>query len=189
MSPSPRAALLDRYEALIRAWAPRLDLVAPRDLPRLRERHIADSLRLVEAVDAAPDGPAVDVGSGAGFPGIPLAICARPRPWRLLEPRARRAAFLEEVVRALDLDVEVRATTAEQVARETGWRAAHAVVTARAVAPPRASFDALLPLVVVGGSALVFVGRRARLPAEAEEILPGVARITRMGFGEAEVGR
>ena len=102
-----------RYAQLVRAYSPKLDLVSPRDLDRFEERHIRDSLRALRYVRQAPPGPAVDVGSGAGLPGIPLAIADPYRHWRLLEPRRRRAAFLEEVVRELDLpNVEVLARTA-----------------------------------------------------------------------------
>src|SRR5688500_14128170 len=77
----PDQGKLDLYAALVRAWAPKLDLVSPADLERFEERHIADSLRVLDLVAGAPQGPCCDVGSGAGLPGIPLAI-ASERHWR-----------------------------------------------------------------------------------------------------------
>ena len=165
---------LDAYAGLVAAWAPKLDLVSPGDLPRFRERHIADSLRALPLVDKLPPGPAVDVGSGAGLPGIPLALADPSRPWRLLEPRARRAAFLEEVVRELELDCEVSRMTAEEAARTEGWAHAHVAATARAVAPPEESLRLLRPLLSSGGIAVVFAGKDVPVPAETRVFEPGI---------------
>lgn len=120
-----------------------------------------------------PDGPLADVGSGAGLPGVPLAIADPSRHWRLIEPRARRAAFLEEVVRTLELDCEVLTMTAVQAsARLSG---AHQLVVARALAPPAEALETIRPLVAHGGVAAIFVGESAQIPPEAEIWAPGVA--------------
>jgi 16S rRNA (guanine527-N7)-methyltransferase len=166
---------LSAYEDLVQLWAPTLDLVSPADLGRFHERHVADSLRVLGLVETAPEGPCVDVGSGAGLPGIPLAITSK-RHWRLLEPRGRRAGFLEEVVRELDLDCEVLRMTAQEAALDPGLR--HAVATARALAAPSAAFELVLPLVAPGGTAVVFHGPSAALPSEAEAWSDGIATIT-----------
>lgn len=168
----PDQGKLSAYEDLVRVWAPRLDLVSPSDLDRFNERHIEDSLRVLALLDDAPEGPCVDVGSGAGLPGIPLAI-ASDRHWRLLEPRRRRAAFLEEAVRELELDCEVLALTAEQAAQDPDLR--HAVATARALAPPSKAFSLVLPLLSRGGLAAVFHGSGAVLPSDAEAWSDGIA--------------
>ena len=171
--PGPPAEKLAAYAALVRSWAPRLDLVSPADLDRLESRHIEDSLRALPLVDHAGPGPAVDVGSGGGFPGVPLCIAARPRHWRLLEPRSRRAAFLEEAVRVLDLDAEVIVATAEQAAANPEL-AGHAVATARALAPPDAAFALLAPLVRPNGLRIVWAGRGAENPRDAGVWEPGL---------------
>ncbi|MDQ3645318.1 MAG: 16S rRNA (guanine(527)-N(7))-methyltransferase RsmG [Actinomycetota bacterium] len=181
------AASLASYAALVRRWAGTLDLVAPSDLGRIESRHIEDSLRIVPLVEGLPPGPCVDVGSGAGFPGIPLAIVDPTRAWTLLEPRARRAAFLEEVVRSLALDCTVVAASAQQAARDPGLAGRHAVATARALADPHTAFQLLMPLVRPEGTAVVFTGRGASIPAGAAEWAPGIA-IMRPGAAE-EVDR
>lgn len=175
---------LQAYADLVAAWAPNLDLISPRDLPRFRERHIADSLRALPLVDRLPPGPAIDVGSGAGLPGIPLAIADPGRHWRLLEPRARRAAFLEEAVRELELDCEVSRMTAADAARATGWVGAHVAATARALAPPEESFRLLLPLVRQGGIAVVFAGKSAPTPPETRVFAPGILYCEQKDRGE-----
>lgn len=168
---------LRAFEGLIREWAPRLDLVSPSDLPRLWDRHITDSLRALRWVASAASGPCVDVGSGAGLPGIPLAI-ASDRPWRLVEPRHKRAAFLEEVVRELGLDsCEVLAATAEEAARDPRLRSGHAVATARALASPADAAALCRPLTAPGGAVLLFVGANREIPLIAEEVEPGLLKI------------
>jgi 16S rRNA (guanine527-N7)-methyltransferase len=165
---------LAEYEALIRAWAPRLDLVSPRDLGRLRERHLDDSLRAVPLLDGLPGGPCVDIGSGAGFPGVPLAITRPERPWTLVEPRKRRAAFLEEVVRELGLSCRVVALTAEQAAADPALAGAHVLATARAVADAGTVRGLAEPLLRPDGVTLVFTGESADLPPGAEAWGPGL---------------
>ena len=187
MSPGS-AARLAEYAALVRQWAPRLDLVAPGDLPRFEERHIADSLRAGPLVDSLPPGPAVDVGSGAGLPGIPLAISAHPRHWRLLEPRPRKAAFLEECVRVLDLDCEVLALTAQEAARRSELLGGHVCAWARAVASPAEAFRLLLPLVRRDGIAGIFASAAMGLPADAERVSEGLAIMRGMKEGRSRFG-
>ena len=172
-------AKLQAYVDLVAAWSPRLGLVSDRDLGRFRERHVEDCLRILPLVKGAPPGPCADVGSGAGLPGIPLAIAGPPRLWRLIEPRRKRAAFLEEVVRRLELDCEVLPLTAADAAVRPELAAAHALAAARALAPPAEVFDALTPLVAPGGLCVAFVGPDASIPPEAEEWQQGVATITR----------
>jgi 16S rRNA (guanine527-N7)-methyltransferase len=169
------------YAQLIRRWAHRIDLVAPGDLDRLEDRHIADSLRLAPLLDDLPGGPCADVGSGAGLPGIPLAIVRPERSWRLIEPRRRRAAFLEEAVRQLRLDCEVIVASAEEAAADPRLDRAHALVTARALAPPEHALGLMMPLVVEGGVAAVYLGEAAVVPPESEEWVPGVAIIRAAG--------
>ena len=168
-------ALLSRYAGLVREWAPRLDLVAPGDLTQFEERHIGNSLRLLPLVRSLGPGVAIDVGSGAGLPGLPLAIAEPDRVWRLLEPRGRRAAFLEEAVRSLGLSCEVVRATAEEAAGDPRLARAHVVATARAVAAPRGALGLLEPLVAEDGVAALFVGEGASIPPEAELWAPGIA--------------
>jgi 16S rRNA (guanine527-N7)-methyltransferase len=175
--PSDRTGLLRAYRELVTTWAPRLDLVSPGDLERFAQRHIEDSLRAEPLLDEVPPGPCADVGSGAGLPGIPLAIASPDRLWRLLEPKRRRAAFLEEAVRELGLRCEVIAITAREAARDSGLVGSHSLVTARALAQPAHAFDLVMQLVRPGGLAAVFLGEHAKLPEMAEEWEPGLAII------------
>ncbi|CAN5687724.1 hypothetical protein BH20ACT23_BH20ACT23_12970 [soil metagenome] len=172
---------LAAYVRLLRWWAPRVDLVAPGDLPRLESRHIDDSLKARAIVASAPEGAALDAGSGAGFPGVPLAIVDPGRWWRLLEPRAKRAAFLVEVVRELDLNAEVVRRTTQRAASDPSLAGAHAVVTARALAAPAVAFELVGPLVAPGGLRIVWVGSDSEIPPDAEDLQGGLAIIGHRG--------
>jgi 16S rRNA (guanine527-N7)-methyltransferase len=165
---------IEAYTRLVREWAPKLDLISPGDVARLEERHITDSLRALPLFDEAAPGAFVDVGSGAGLPGIPLAI-ASGRYVRLVEPRERRAAFLEECLRSLELPGEVVPRTAQAAVSDDRLARAHAVALARALAPPEEALRLILPLVSPGGIAAVFLGTSAKIPAGAEEFTHGIA--------------
>ena len=164
------------YVEMLRRWSPRVDLVAPGDLERLESRHIDDSLKALTILEVAPEGPGLDVGSGAGLPGVPLAIVG-DRWWRLLEPRAKRAAFLDEVVRELDLPAEVVRKSAQQAAADPSLAGRHAAVTARALAPPVRAFELMRPLVAADGLRIVWVGLDAEIPPDAERAPGGLAII------------
>ncbi len=98
---SPSAATnLGRFADVLDVWAPKMNLISCRSAGELVERHLLDSLALVAAL---PSGCIVDLGTGAGFPGIPLAILRPDQRFVLVEARRRRASFLHEVRRTLDL--------------------------------------------------------------------------------------
>ena len=181
-TPLSRAdARLAAFAELIYRWAPRIGLVADSDLKRLWSRHVEDSLRAAPLLRSLPAGPVVDVGSGAGFPGIPLAVALPDRRFRLLEPRSRRAAFLEEAARTIDLEVEVVRVTAEEAVRRPDLAEAHVAALARALAPPVRAIELLLPLLRPSGTAVVWHGAGAMLPEIAEEWADGIAIVRREG--------
>ena len=109
------------------AESARQNLVAASTIPDFERRHLADSLQLLPHLRP---GVLLDIGSGAGFPGMVLACC-RVEPTHLIEPRAKRAAFLEETARALDLGtrVTIHAARVQRVQLPPV-----ATITARAVA-------------------------------------------------------
>ena len=99
----------------------------------------------------------VDLGSGAGLPGLFLALHWRGSRWRLVEAKRRRARALVEAVAELGLGtrVGVFAQRAEAVSRLEGWRGAHDVATARSFGPPGVTAECAAPLLEVGGRLLV----------------------------------
>ncbi len=125
---------LEKFVDLLLLWQSKFNLVASSTLPILWTRHVANSLQLLPL---APDAQVwVDFGSGAGFPGIPIACALADRPGamvHLVESVGKKANFLREVVRELGLPAQVHQVRAEKF----GESCAEAVdvVTARAVAP------------------------------------------------------
>jgi 16S rRNA (guanine527-N7)-methyltransferase len=125
----PREALAKfcQYADLLDLWAPKINLVSCGSALELVDRHILDSLALATLLPVA--GSVVDLGSGAGFPGLPLAILRPNQPFFLVEVRRRRATFLNEVRRALGLrNVEILEQRAE-TPPPASVRFAEAVVT------------------------------------------------------------
>lgn len=152
-----RLPVVERFaDALVEHGVVR-GLLGPREVPRLWERHVLNS---AAAAPFLPDsGTVVDLGSGAGLPGVVLA-CLRPDlSFVLVEPMLRRTTWLSEVVDHVGLtNVEVRRARAEELV----GRLVADVVTARAVAPLDRLAAWALPLCRVGGSLLALKGGRAR---------------------------
>ncbi len=150
------------FERLLRRWNSRINLVAPTSLNDLWRRHIEDSLQLVAFLPKT--GLAIDIGSGAGFPGLILAL-ATNLPFLLVEADQRKAAFLREAARATATNVEVAACRIEAV------RQAGDIVTARAVASLPRLLALSAPVLKPAGTCLLLkgAGAAAELAAAQEE--------------------
>jgi 16S rRNA (guanine527-N7)-methyltransferase len=144
--------------------ADRLGLVAPGDARHVVPRHTADSLLFALARPPKAGERWVDVGSGAGFPGLVLACCYSDAAFTLVEPLQKRAGFLELAAGNLGLaNVVVEARTLER-AGLGGFD----VAVARALSGPVESARRLLDVVRVGGAAIVAIGSNAELDAPGE---------------------
>jgi 16S rRNA (guanine527-N7)-methyltransferase len=164
--------------ALVRHGVER-GLIGPRETDRLWDRHVLNSAVIGELIPAG--ATVVDVGSGAGFPGVPLAIARPDLRITLLEPMARRVGWLTEVVTDLKLPVTVVRGRAEEgdIRRQLGGAD---VVTARAVAPLGKLAGWCLPLLRPGGVLIALKGDRA-----AEELDRDAAEVRRLGGAELSV--
>lgn len=134
------------------------NLIAAATVAHIWQRHIVDSAQLVRLADGAPEGDWIDIGSGAGFPGMVVAL-ATERAVTLVEPRRRRAEFLAAAAESLGLGNRV-AVVAKKVERIAPGRAA--VISARAVAALPALFSAARHLSTPKTRWLLPKGRSAR---------------------------
>lgn len=154
--------------------------IGPREVPRLWERHL---LNCAVIGDVMPEGARViDVGSGAGLPGIPLAIARPDLDITLIEPLLKRSNYLSEVKELLGLDnVTVIRGRAEEGPVKKAVKGAD-IVTSRAVAPLGKLAKWSLPLVKVGGEMIALKGESVH-----EELERDAAELKRAGAGKAEV--
>ncbi len=167
-----------RYAELLADAGVKRGLIGPREVPRLWERHLLNCAVLSEVV---PEGVTVcDVGSGAGLPGIPLALVRPDLKITLLEPLLRRTNFLQEVVELLGLDhvTVVRGRAEEMLGKITPVH----VVTARAVAPLDRLAGWGVPLLRPYGEMLALKGDTAQ-----EELDGARAALSRLGVVETSV--
>ena len=175
-----------RYLALLEAWRERAGLTSLTDPVAVQRRHFGESLALLTALRATGALPAgepadvVDVGSGAGLPGVPMRILDPALRLTLVESHGRRARFLETLVDELELDgVEVVTARAEEAGRDPACRERFDVAVARALAPLPVLVEYLLPLLRPGGIMAAPKGRSAerelREAAAAIETLGGCA--------------
>lgn len=149
---------LESYARLLEKWQRVQNLVSRETLGALWTRHFADSLQLLKRL-AETDLHVMDIGSGGGFPALPLAIAGKggPRRFTLIEPNARKVSFLRTVARELGLAVRVLGMRADEVdSRETGTAD---VVTARALAPLAELCGMAAPLLKPTGKTLFLKGR------------------------------
>ncbi len=168
--PSPPAAaaifgarlpIATEYVAVLASSGVDRGLIGPREVPRLWDRHLLNCAVIGELIPAGAE--LIDVGSGAGLPGIALALARPDLRITLLEPAERRNAFLGDVVSRLELTgvVVVRGRA------EEGRRQPVEIVTARAVAPLVRLVPWCLPLVLPGGRLLAVKGAGATAEIEA----------------------
>ena len=166
----PALPLAERYAALLAGPGVERGLLGPREAERLWDRHLLNCAVLAALVPHP--ATLVDIGSGAGLPGLVLALLLPDVTITLVEPMARRISFLEECVEALALaNVSLCRARAEEV---HGQFAAD-VVTARAVAPLDRLAGLALPLARPGGIVLAVKGERAS--AEADAAAPLLRRL------------
>jgi 16S rRNA (guanine527-N7)-methyltransferase len=150
-----RQQLAKHFELLL-TWNQKINLTSVRGPEEIAYRHFSESLFLTTLI-AAPVGLMVDVGSGAGFPGLPLKVVWESTHTVLLEPNQKKASFLKEVVRQSNLS-DVRVMTDRLEAAAVALEDQAQLVTMRAVAIDEAVLEQLTRLVVQGGRLALFLG-------------------------------
>ena len=175
-----RLLLAEKYHDLLATDGSTRGFIGPREVPRLWERHLINCAVIGDVMDEG--ATVVDVGSGAGLPGIPLAIARPDLRITLIEPLLKRSVFLQEVVDKLALDnVTVIRGRAEEGPIKKVVAGAD-IVTSRAVAPLGKLAKWSLPLVRRGGEMIAMKGESVH-----EELARDAADIKKAGGGKAQV--
>lgn len=177
------AGRLARYHAMLCDWNTRMNLTGDADFKAALYRHYLDSLAPLSLGFFRVDASVIDVGSGAGFPGLPLAIARPDLQVTLLDSLMKRVSFLSAVADELGLaNVAVRHARAEDAGREPALRERFDVAVARAVAPLPVLCELMLPFVRVGGQMACYKG-----PAAQEELAAGSEAARLLGGSEVQV--
>jgi 16S rRNA (guanine527-N7)-methyltransferase len=160
-------AALDIYQQELTAWNAIHNLTAIREPEQVRVKHFLDSLSACLVMHGSPLDRVIDVGTGAGFPGLPLKILYPHMHLTLVESIGKKTAFCEHIVAKLGMvQVDIIQMRAEELGRLDEHRERYDWAVARAVAAMPVLLEYLLPLVRVDGSALAMKGESG--PAEAQ---------------------
>lgn len=165
-----------KYMKLLLSWNEKMNLTAitePRDIVI---KHFADSLTILSVLDVTKGTKILDVGSGAGFPGIPLKIAKEDAELTLLDSQQKRLTFLEEVCSKIRIKAELVHARAEDAGREKKMRMKYDLVTARAVAPLNVLCEYCMPFVKKKGYFVAMKG-----PAAQEEIAGAERAVKELG--------
>jgi 16S rRNA (guanine527-N7)-methyltransferase len=145
---------LAQYLRLLLEWNQRINLISPNDEDRIAERHILESLAVLSVWNFPKDCSVLDLGSGGGFPGIPLKIIRPDLAMTLLESRQKKTLFLNTVVRELKIEnCRVVNARAEELSEEK-----YSIVIARAVADLKTLWEWSRPLLISSGVLLAMKG-------------------------------
>lgn len=174
-----------QYQALLLDWNERMSLTAVRQPAEIRMRHFLDSLSCARVTGDLNGRSLIDVGTGAGFPGLPLRILFPQLKLTLVESVAKKGQFLQAVLDALGLDnVIVLTERAELLGQQPQHRQQYDWAVARAVAELRVLVEYLLPLCRVGGKMLAQKGAGVQ-----EEVANAVEAIKLLGGSAPELGQ
>ena len=166
---------LSIYERELMLWNEKISLTAIRDIEGIRTKHFLDSFSCALAWTSSPPKTLVDVGAGAGFPGIPLKILYPALKLTIVESVAKKAKFCQHIVDTLHLDgVNIIQVRAETLGQHPKHRESYDWAVARAVAKLPVLSEYLLPLVKVGGTILAQKGERGLAETQDAEKAFGI---------------
>ena len=169
------------FRDLLVEWNERMNLTAITDDEAILARHFADSLTALRAISSTPGLTLVDIGTGAGLPGIPLKIARPDLDVTLVDGTGKKVTFCETVIAELGLrGIRALKGRAEELAHDKHHRAYYKVVIARALAPLPTLVEYMLPLARMNGVCIAMKGSDAQ--AEAEQ----AARAIKLCGGELD---
>lgn len=155
-----------------------MNLTAITDADGIAVKHFADSISVLSAYDFAENSKVMDIGTGAGFPGIPLLIMRPDLNLTMLDSTAKKLKYVQSTVNSLGLSAEILHTRAEEAGQNNNYREKYDVVCSRAVAALNVLCEYCLPFVKVGG---VFIAMKA---AKAQEEISAAKNSVKLLGGE-----
>ncbi len=162
-------AALDTYAALLVEWNQKMNLTAITSPDGIAVLHFADSLSLLKSLPLTGEERLLDIGTGAGFPAIPLKIFRPQLQLTMMDSLNKRLTFLKEVLATVGLTANVIHSRAEEAARDKTLRQQFDVVTARAVASLQVLAEYCLPYVKVGGTFAAMKGPSCKEECEVAQ--------------------
>ena len=175
---------LSHYGELLIEWNNKINLTAITDPDEILIKHFYDCLLFLRHTAVAPGAKIIDVGTGAGFPGLVLKIARPDISLCLLDSLQKRITFLQAVLEELSLDVETVHARAEELARKEQYREQFDIATARAVARLNVLAEYCMPYVKTGG---LFVSLKG--PAAEDEVCEAAGALSMLGGGECSAIR
>jgi 16S rRNA (guanine527-N7)-methyltransferase len=181
---TPTRRAIDDHVRLLVAWNRAINLSAVRDPEAIAIRHVADSLSAVSVLRRARSSSLLDLGSGGGYPGLPLALAVPIERTLLVESVAKKARFLDMAVAALGVRnrVSVAAARAEDLAADMAHRECWSAVTARAIGTLADILELAFPLLAPGGLVLAWKGT-----LELGEVAAAERAIAALGGGTLDI--
>lgn len=170
---------LEKYSALLREWNEKMNLTAITDPDEIVIKHFLDCLMIFKNSEIPENAKVIDVGTGAGFPGMVMKIARPDIQLTLLDSLNKRLTFLSEVLREIGLEAEIVHARAEEGGRKPELREKFDISTARAVAKLNVLSEYCMPFVKVGGSFIAMKG-----PSAPEEMAAAERAIKKLGGGE-----
>lgn len=168
---------LDRFDVFAErlvSWNKRINLTAITEPDDIVIKHFVDSLMILKYLDISGSAKVIDVGTGAGFPGLPL-LFARPEiKITFLDSISKRLVFIKDVLRSCGMMQELNHNRAEDLARKGAFREKYDIATARAVAPMNILCEYCLPFVKTGGFFIALKG-------PDDDVTPAKEAIAKLG--------
>lgn len=165
-----------RYYELLISWNEKVNLTAITHAEDVAEKHFKDSIMIFDAIKVPQNAKVIDIGTGAGFPAVPMKIVAESLDITLVDALQKRVHFLKELASELELQMEIIHGRAEELIREKNMREGFDLAVSRAVAKLNTLAEYVLPYVKVGGSFVAWKG-----PSGMEEMEEGKNAIEILG--------